>query len=60
VFDLNTYKKNQIFDVCKEIRNCLCIGKKKFGIYLLENTNLGKNAHSKGKTVTLETILNQL
>lgn len=59
-FDFKAYKKNQIFDVCKEIRSYLSIGKNVFGQYLLENTNLRVNTYSPDKPVTLETILNQI
>lgn len=59
-FNLKVYKKKQIFVVFKEMRSCLNIGKREFGQYLLDNTNLGVNTYSSGKRITLNVILNQI
>lgn len=59
-FDLAKWQKKLIFAVCKDIRSCLCIGKKALGQYLLDNTNLGKDSNNPNKSITLNTILNQI
>lgn len=59
-FDLKAYKKTQIFNVCKDIRSYLSIGKNALGQYLLDNTNLGKDSNNPNKPITLNTILNQI
>jgi NADH:ubiquinone oxidoreductase subunit E len=59
-FDLARWQKKQIFTVCKEIRSCLSIGKNAMGQYLLNNTNLGKDCNNPNKSISLNTILNQI
>ena len=59
-FDLSKWQKKQIFAVCKDIRSCLSIGKNAFGQYLLDNTNLGNDTNTPNKSITLNTILNQI
>ena len=59
-FDLSRWQKKQIFTVCKEIRSCLSIGKNAMGQYLLNNTNLGKDCNNPNKSISLNTILNQI
>ena len=59
-FDLAKWQKKQIFAICKDIRSCLSIGKNALGQYLLDNTNLGKDSNNPQKSITLNTILNQI
>lgn len=43
LFDLEHYSKNRIYRVWKEIKGCLDMKQRTLAVYIMENTNLGKN-----------------
>ncbi|MDE6003735.1 MAG: hypothetical protein K2G76_09660 [Prevotella sp.] len=43
LFDLEHYSKTRIYRVWKEIEGCLDMKQRTLAVYIMENTNLGKN-----------------